>query len=97
MKRLCKLLIGLFTLLSAIDLLTTYFILKAGGMEMNPIFTANPSMLIPAKIVAIVLIAAITMFAEFRIGEWASLTPASANVVTGLAAIHNLLILGAIS
>jgi len=97
LNKVSKILIGLLFFLSAVDLIVTYIFLKLGHIETNPLFASNPGLLIPAKIVVITLITAITIFAEYKIGEWATLFPASGSAAAGIVVIHNVLLLGAIS
>lgn len=96
MQPLSKAQIALFVSLSIADLTTTYFILKTGGSELNPVFSAYPELLIPAKVAAIALIVGLTYFLEKKIGQWGSVAPTGANVLTGWVVLHNLSILGAV-
>jgi hypothetical protein len=85
-----------FVALTAGDILTTWSILAAGGIELNPLMAPVIDHIVLIKIAAVALVAGITIQCERSLPGAGPVAPGLAAGVTCLPVVHNLAVLGAV-
>lgn len=88
--------IGVFFLLSMLDISTTLTVISAGGQELNPVMVGivtNPILFIIIKLSAVILIGWILYRVYLKNAPAAFIGMAGALIITGLACANNLIVI----